>query len=61
MPCGPRYIVSDNLTTAEALDISPLRKGPIDVTLWILRGVEGLAVSFIERDVLFQLIRQVGL
>ena len=43
------------------LDCPPLREGPVDVTLGILRGVEGLAVGLVEGDILFQSVRQIGL
>jgi len=49
----------DTITIAHGLDSPPLRKGPIDVTLRILRSIKALAVGFIERDVLFQPVRQV--
>jgi len=38
-----------------------LRKGPVDVALGILRGVEGLGVGLIKREVLLQPVWQVGL
>ena len=51
----------DNLATAYGLDSPFLGKGPINVPLGILRGVEAVAFSLIEWDVLFQPVRQIGL
>ena len=38
-----------------------LCKGPVDVTLWILVTVEDLGIRLIEREVLFQPVRQIRL
>jgi hypothetical protein len=53
------FVVS--LATAYNLDCPLLCKGPIDVTIGILRGVEGLADYPIKRDILFQPVQQIGL
>ena len=55
------HIIANSLATAYGLDSFSLCKGPIDVTLGILRGVECLVVSLIEWDVLFQPVWQIGL
>lgn len=55
------YVVSIFLCFHSHLVRFLLCEGPIDVTFGILGGVEGLMVGLIEREVLFQLVWQIGL